>query len=115
NDIIETDGGAWEGLLFSEIAERWPDEHAAFRLPNLDWDRSVVRRHENLEPVQHTQCLMLLKRQMSCLSFHMGILFALQLIFLLVTTMMNLPPYRVYQIAVPTYYSQTPGNWAHSL
>src|SRR5699024_2040411 len=28
NDIIETDGGAWEGLLFSEIAERWPDEHA---------------------------------------------------------------------------------------
>jgi len=36
NDIIETDGGAWEGLLFSEIAERWPDEHAAFRLPNLD-------------------------------------------------------------------------------
>lgn len=37
NDKIkETAGGEWEGLLFTEIAERWPDEHAAFRLPDLD-------------------------------------------------------------------------------
>ena len=35
-DIKETDGGAWEGLVFTDIAEEWPDEHAAFRLPGLD-------------------------------------------------------------------------------
>lgn len=35
-DVQETAGGEWQGLLFTEIAERWPDEHAAFRLPNLD-------------------------------------------------------------------------------
>lgn len=35
-DIQETGGGEWEGLLFTEIAERWPDDHAAFRLPNID-------------------------------------------------------------------------------
>lgn len=34
--IQETHGGKWEGLLFTDIAERWPDEHAAFRLPNID-------------------------------------------------------------------------------
>src|SRR5699024_4652222 len=115
NDIIETDGGAWEGLLLVELQNVGQTNTQRFDHQIWIRDRSVVRRHENLEPVQHTQCLMLLKRQMSCLSFHMGILFALQLISLLVTTMMNLPPYRVYQIAVPTYYSQTPGNWAHSL
>lgn len=36
DDVQETAGGSWEGLLFTEIAERWPDEHAAFRLPELD-------------------------------------------------------------------------------
>src|SRR5690625_1461343 len=36
DQIQETHGGEWEGLLFTEIAERWPDEHAAFRLPNID-------------------------------------------------------------------------------
>lgn len=36
DDIKETSGGQWEGLLFTEIAERWPDEHAAFRLPDID-------------------------------------------------------------------------------
>lgn len=36
DSIQETAGGEWEGLLFTEIAERWPDEHAAFRLPALD-------------------------------------------------------------------------------
>lgn len=36
DNIKETAGGEWEGLLFTEIAERWPDEHAAFRLPDLD-------------------------------------------------------------------------------
>lgn len=36
DDIQETAGGEWEGLLFTEIAERWPDEHAAFRLPDID-------------------------------------------------------------------------------
>lgn len=35
-DLQETHGGQWEGLLYTEIAERWPDEHAAFRLPNID-------------------------------------------------------------------------------
>lgn len=35
-DIKETHGGDWEGLVFSDIAEQWPDEHAAFRLPALD-------------------------------------------------------------------------------
>lgn len=35
-DLKETQGGQWEGLLYTEIAERWPDEHAAFRLPNID-------------------------------------------------------------------------------
>lgn len=34
--IKETHGGDWEGLVFSDIAEQWPDEHAAFRLPALD-------------------------------------------------------------------------------
>lgn len=36
DDIKETHGGDWEGLIFSDIAEKWPDEHAAFRLPALD-------------------------------------------------------------------------------
>lgn len=36
DDIKETHGGDWEGLVFSDIAEQWPDEHAAFRLPALD-------------------------------------------------------------------------------
>lgn len=36
DDIKETHGGDWEGLVFSDIAEKWPDEHAAFRLPALD-------------------------------------------------------------------------------
>ena len=35
-ELQETHGGDWEGLEFSEIAERWPDEHAAFRLPHID-------------------------------------------------------------------------------
>lgn len=35
-DVQETHGGDWEGLLFTDIAERWPDEHAAFRLPEID-------------------------------------------------------------------------------
>lgn len=34
--IKETHGGDWEGHTFNDIAERWPDEHAAFRLPGLD-------------------------------------------------------------------------------
>lgn len=34
--IKETHGGDWEGLVFTEIAEQWPDEHAAFRLPAID-------------------------------------------------------------------------------
>lgn len=34
--VKETNGGQWEGLLFTEIAEQWPKEHAAFRLPELD-------------------------------------------------------------------------------
>lgn len=36
SEVQETHGGQWEGLLFTEIAERWPDEHAAFRLPDID-------------------------------------------------------------------------------
>lgn len=36
NDLQETHGGQWEGLLYTDIAERWPDEHAAFRLPSID-------------------------------------------------------------------------------
>lgn len=36
NDIQETHGGDWEGLVFTDIAEHWPEEHAAFRLPGLD-------------------------------------------------------------------------------
>lgn len=36
DDIQETNGGQWQGMLFTDIAERWPDEHAAFRLPNID-------------------------------------------------------------------------------
>lgn len=35
-EVQETHGGEWEGLVFSKIAERWPDEHAAFRLPSVD-------------------------------------------------------------------------------
>src|SRR5699024_6611384 len=35
-NLKETQGGQWEGLLYTEISERWPDEHAAFRLPNID-------------------------------------------------------------------------------
>ena len=35
-DLKETHGGQWEGMLYTEIAERWPDEHAAFRLPDID-------------------------------------------------------------------------------
>lgn len=36
DDLKETHGGQWEGMLYTEIAERWPDEHAAFRLPDID-------------------------------------------------------------------------------
>lgn len=35
-NVQETQGGDWEGLLYTQIAERWPDEHAAFRLPDFD-------------------------------------------------------------------------------
>lgn len=36
DDLQETHGGQWQGMLYTDIAEQWPDEHAAFRLPNLD-------------------------------------------------------------------------------
>lgn len=36
DELKETQGGQWEGMLYTDIAERWPDEHAAFRLPNID-------------------------------------------------------------------------------
>lgn len=35
-DLMETFGGQWEGKLFTEIAELWPDEHAQYRLPNIN-------------------------------------------------------------------------------
>lgn len=36
DDLQETHGGQWQGMLYTDIAEQWPDEHAAFRLPNID-------------------------------------------------------------------------------
>ncbi|MGO1620601.1 MAG: histidine phosphatase family protein [Candidatus Corynebacterium faecigallinarum] len=30
DDLIETDFGDWEGLTFSEVHRRWPDEHQAW-------------------------------------------------------------------------------------
>lgn len=30
DDLVETDFGAWEGLTFAEVRERWPDELAAW-------------------------------------------------------------------------------------
>lgn len=32
DDLVETDFGAWEGLTFAEVGERWPDELAAWTL-----------------------------------------------------------------------------------
>lgn len=35
--LMELDGGQWEGLRLSEIAERWPEEYGAWRtVPDLD-------------------------------------------------------------------------------
>lgn len=31
DDLVETDGGVWEGLSFAEITDRWPEEYAAWR------------------------------------------------------------------------------------
>lgn len=36
-ELVELHGGDWEGLRLSEIAERWPAEHEAWRaVPDLD-------------------------------------------------------------------------------
>lgn len=43
-DLIERDGGAWEGLTSREIRERYPAEHAAWQPPGGETSAQVAKR-----------------------------------------------------------------------
>jgi len=43
-DLIERDGGAWEGLTGHEIRERYPVEHAAWQPPGGETSAQVAER-----------------------------------------------------------------------
>jgi probable phosphoglycerate mutase len=43
-DLIERDGGAWEGLTAREIRERYPEEHAAWQPPGGETSAQVAKR-----------------------------------------------------------------------
>ncbi|RFS83248.1 histidine phosphatase family protein [Actinomadura spongiicola] len=43
-DLIERDGGVWEGLTGREIRERYPAEHAAWQPPGGETSAQVAKR-----------------------------------------------------------------------
>ncbi|WP_067491381.1 histidine phosphatase family protein [Actinomadura hibisca] len=43
-DLIERDGGEWEGLTSREIRERYPAEHAAWQPPGGETSAQVAKR-----------------------------------------------------------------------
>ncbi|MEW2359666.1 histidine phosphatase family protein [Spirillospora sp. NPDC029432] len=43
-DLVERDGGAWEGLTGKEIRERYPAEHAAWQPPGGETSAQVAKR-----------------------------------------------------------------------
>jgi len=43
-DLIERDGGAWEGLTGAEIRERYPAEHAVWQPPGGETAAQVAKR-----------------------------------------------------------------------
>jgi len=43
-DLIERDGGKWEGLTGKEIRERWPVEHALWQPPGGETSTQVAKR-----------------------------------------------------------------------
>ncbi|GAA3974208.1 histidine phosphatase family protein [Actinomadura viridis] len=43
-DLMERDGGRWEGLTAAEIRERYPDEHAAWQPPGGETGAQVAKR-----------------------------------------------------------------------
>ena len=45
-DLRERGGGSWEGLTAGEIAERWPDEYAAWAPPDGETAEAVADRAE---------------------------------------------------------------------
>lgn len=44
DDLMERDGGAWEGLTSAEIRERYPAEHAAWQPPGGETSAQVAKR-----------------------------------------------------------------------
>jgi glucosyl-3-phosphoglycerate phosphatase len=43
-DLVERDGGKWEGLTSTEIRERYPAEHAAWQPPGGETSAQVAKR-----------------------------------------------------------------------
>jgi broad specificity phosphatase PhoE len=43
-DLLERDGGAWEGLTTREIRERYPDEYAGWQPPDGETSAEVAKR-----------------------------------------------------------------------
>ncbi|WP_067829488.1 histidine phosphatase family protein [Actinomadura kijaniata] len=43
-DLMERDGGAWEGLTAREIRERYPEEHARWEPPGGETSAQVAKR-----------------------------------------------------------------------